>query len=395
MQNTEQRTYTPKDLEGIAAALSSFLLRLSGKRTHAKRAAVLTGQLAEAGVPLDVVFNPSNYRRARELNSQDEVLTPDGYVAALIRSDAPVHYRRLTEEHAWETEENGFAQVSEVVHDFFLAVTGKGGHWKTDSAVKNLAMTIRLGRNLDNILSEEVINAVRDNNASDAVSCFAYVNALMKDPFAILQRDQDPLYPLVGTPPWSIPPEPEEEPLAESTIIQNDSDLDESGPMPGEDEGAPVGESPSGALDGVGINPSVTKLQSLTKAVYKLNPKEFSQIASLIEGWESLAYGTIIEKLSAGEFDPTREDDKAREMHAVLNGQLMEDFISCAGLQNVPMDFQGAAKIDLLHDSWDLRQDENRRLQKLKMLVREFGNDDPDLEEAVSDLAAFYRQETA
>ena len=71
-------------------------------------------------------------------------------------------------------------------------------------------------------------------------------------------------------------------------------------------------------------------------------------------------------------------------------GDLLPTFINCVRTQGIDMDEETAGQYDILHDSWDLRSPETRKLQKLKKLIYSAAHDDPDLLSAIPDIERLY-----
>lgn len=373
------RKITDKDLGGLLAALRAFTGHLSGERLSRKKGlALLEKALLFNGNTVDELLNKENWGRAA---AACPGLTAEGYVDALANRDIEV--RELRAETGWDDPVNGFALVAEATHDFYMELTRKGGKWNIPSALKNLADAIR-AYGLQSILSEKTVRKVNDGR-KDAVTCYAYIEALLKDPSLIEPE---------GETDAQQERREEEENMVDLLIAQPSPNMDEMPDFPEEEESIYLNgiETPVDAETSLVVkeSPSDVKKRCVLDAIQDYTLSDMSHLFASVKGDGKLTFAETVERIALGLFDPSTEDDVAQNVHKSLNADLVDRFVDCVRMQGVEMSREVAERYDILHEGWDLRSDEMRRLHKVKALIFAYGEDDPDLLEAVKDLERMY-----
>ena len=402
------RTFTEKDYRGILVAFRTFLRAMNGERLPQKAGDALIRKAVDNGICMDVLFNVANWNRAAQANGETP-LTAEEYVEALCSRHIEAH--PLKDEPNWaEPDLGGFRIVAEAVHDFYVEVTGTGGKWNTPSAMKNLARAIR-SYSLQALMSEENIrNVTTVLGMEEAPSFFAYTVTIAND-FNSLeindgpteaqemrrQEDEAAVKAIFGEEeaaageetPSEAEAEPEDEARPENKSPEEDPQYTEP------EENYPVAEAePSGGFF-TAETPNELKRRCVSNAILTYTVEEIGALAAVTDtaGKEEqprVELVSVINDLTLGQFDVKKEDQLARDVHAELNNDLMPDFIACVRMQGVEMNEQLAEKYDVLRDSWDMRTSQTRKLLKLKKLIYDCGQDDPDLLEAVSDIESLY-----
>lgn len=372
------RVITEKDKRALLVALRTFVRAHSGERISQKAGEAIVERALDAGVSIDVLLNHVNWGKASEL--MPGLLAKD-YVDMLAekRFDA----RPLKEEPLWHEPDNGFGVLAEAAHDFFMEITGRGGRWNIPSALKNLAKIVER-HSLQAVLSEALIEAVLEREPE--TNYYGYLSAIAND-FKSLPIDDTPTQ-----------AQQDAEKIAEETIEQiveepqpgyeapaDEADQEEDAPYP-EEEPEPQYET-TFLMQG---NPRDLKRECLRNALGGYSPVELSGLIETIEGGQNKVLSEIIDALVDGHFDPSLESTSARDIHRSLSADLLPSFIDCVRMQGFEMDENTASHYDILHDNWDLRTPEVRKLHKLKRLILTFGKDDEDLLATISDLEDLY-----
>ena len=98
----------------------------------------------------------------------------------------------------------------------------------------------------------------------------------------------------------------------------------------------------------------------------------------------------FINALAEGRIDKHAESANARTTHIYLNENLYTSFLECLALQGVSISEETATKMDYLSESWDMRSEKTRKMQKMKELIYQHAFDDEDLLSVINDLEDYY-----
>ena len=370
------RTITEKDITGLAGALRVFIRAMSGERLALPFASALAASAIGEGLSVDAILNPANWNRVLEA-CEAQAPSAEEYIRMLV--ERAVEVRELTEEPSWHEADSGWETVAEAAHDFYMKVTGKGGQWSTPSALTNLAKAVS-AHSLQAILSESLADAVSQDG--EPRSFFDYVKTIASD-FNSLPVDDTPTEAQVRR---------RTEELETLEAIDSAAGADaEAEPVNPEDMPYPEMQGeffPETTV--LSPDPRNYKRNSLLSIILGYNLVEISALAATIDDPEGMSLSQIVEKLADGDFRVSRETADARAIHMSLNGDLVNSFVTCVRTQGIEMDADQAAKYDLLHDSWDLRDPNIRKLHKLRRLIHQYGSSDDDLLSAELDLQKLY-----
>ena len=386
------RIITEKDKRGLLIAFRVFMRTMTGERISQQAGDVILGKALDEGLSFDVLLNPGNWARALEVNPEP---TAKDYIDIL--TEGKIDIRPLKEEELWHIPEKGFTIIAEAAHDFFMEVTGRGGKWNIPSALTNLAKCIQL-HSLEAILSEELMNRVCSK--SEDITYFGYILAILKDFNSLsietgpTEAEQRRLAAKAGRKEESPEekkdnankeeePEEHQEPEVEEYLDPADDPYPEMGQ-----------EFQQGTFETSFIaqaNPRDMKRDCLKVVLENYTPYELMGLVQTVEGGETKTVSEIIDCLTDGNFDVTKESADARSIHQNISADLTPSFIDCVRLQGVEMDEAIASQYDILHDRWDLRTAETRKLHKLKRLILTYGIDDPDLNSAIGDIEELYK----
>lgn len=374
------RTITQKDKKALVPALRVFMRACTGERLPAAKAEEVIGHVLGEGITVDALLNRGNWMRAL---AEDPGLDLDGYVRWLCDGANAKKVLDLKEEPNWHEPSGGWTTVAEAAHDFYMAVTGKGGKWNIPSALMNLAKAVS-AHSLQAILSEELIAAV---TGGEETTFFDYILAIAKD-FNTLPVDDTPTA----------------EQFSRNVSVYGDETAEKDDPAPApvtpyleEDTDDPFPEADilgdgyhlSGGLI---PDPMQEKRKSIANAIYAYTPQEILLLTETMEDAGDLSLSEIVDRLTSGEFDPAKESPAARQVHMALSGELSTSFIETVRMQQYEMDEAAAKDCDILHDSWDFRDKEVRKLHKLKKLIYASEELDDDLLEAVHDIERLYSE---
>ena len=369
------RKFTETDRKALVPALRVFIRAVTGKLLPAAQAAAIVSQVLDRGLTVDALLNRGNWMRALSENPE---LDAQGYADYLCRDYPCRHVAELKAEPNWHEPESGWPAVAEAAHDFYMEVTGKGGKFNTQSALMNLAKAVS-AHSLQAILSEDLIFAV--TSVDEPATFFEYVQAIAKDfntlpvndsPSAAQQQRLDLL-----SQPAGIPESPEVHDPAEDD------------PYPDSDFLGDIYQGSAGLIP----DPMQEKRKSIANAIYAYSPQDILLLTeTMVPGDKPLSLSEIVDRLTAGEFQPEKESSEARTIHSLLSGDLTTSFIETVRMQQFEMDQDQAANYDILHDSWDLRNDEVRKIHKLKKLIYGSEDVDPDLLEVLKDVERLYNE---
>ncbi len=376
------RTITQKDKKGLEAAFRVFARELSGQRITADTCETLVARALAEGITIDELLNRGNWARA--LAGVPE-LSPEEYVDALC--DSSIDVLELKDEPGWHDPQFGWRIVAEAAHDFYMSVTGKGGRWNIPSSLMNLAKAVS-AHSLQSILSEDLIFAV--TSVDEPATYFDYIQAIAKD-FNSLPVDAT----------LTAEQEARRCRAAETLNIQEPEEGAEGeyagGEVPGdtpEDEPFPEYTELGDGSTVLTPNPTDYKRSSIQSFITGCSMAEIAGLARTMEDGETLSLSDFVENLTHGRFDRNLETPEIRKVHMRLNADLFDSFLEAYKMQGFDADDESKRKeletYDILHDSWDFRTPQVRKLHKLKSLIFQYGADDDDLVDAITDLQNLY-----
>ena len=153
----------------------------------------------------------------------------------------------------------------------------------------------------------------------------------------------------------------------------------------------------SGDVPAVGFaklpSPKDYKRACITEALKSLQISEFIAIASVFDA--GICIDEMINKITAGDFDKPKISDsvEARYAYQTIKEAIFPQFLQCASWQGVDISERTAVNMDLPAISWDMRDANTRKLQKVRELV--YGNaidneEDADLMSVIEDLEKLY-----
>ena len=378
------RTITEKDKRGLLLAVRAFLRAVNGERVSQQAGMPVLEKALKNGLTFDEILNVGNWKRALQVTGTPQALVFANYIDILC--DRKIEVRELKQEPQWYDNACGFAMVAEAAHDFFVAVTGKGGRYNIPSALTNLAKAIR-NHSLQAILSESLMESVMKSSQDD-MTYFNYIEAVAGD-FNTLGIDDQPTQEQFDRK-AGYQQEPETDNQTVDDVPVPEAPEDEPYPDEIEDE-----HDAGNGIESVIMtqnNPNDIKKRCVYTVLQGYTPNELLRLVALIDGGMDLTLEELVTKLSNGQFDPKEEDQDARTVHQSINNDLMLSFIDCVRLQGRQMNEEIAAQCDILHDSWDLRTPEVRKMHKLLRLIYTEGKEDPDLLDAVSDIEQMYAE---
>ena len=390
------RIFTEKDILGLLVALRAFLKPLSGERISRQAGIPLIQKALDGGVTLDELFNKGNWDRAKAI---DPGLDAQRYADLLIERAFEV--KELKAETDWHSPDNGFAAVSEAVHDFFMEVSGKGGKWNIPSAHVNLAKAIST-YSLQAILSEELVSRVVGQE--EEMTYFNYILTIVKDFNSLqvncdLSESQEKARAALdnGKTQETSGSREEKEETTDPDEVPEDTPFpsEEETDSPAEEEEYQDNEPDASGFESTVLLfplPNKTKKDSLKTILGNYTPKELVGLVKTIDDGMNLSTDEVIDRLVKGKFDRNMEDVETRRIHQQINNDLIRPFVDCVHGQGREMDEDMATEYDLLYESWDLRNPNVRKMHKLLDLIYTYGKEDPDLLEASSDIEEFYSQ---
>lgn len=367
------RNYTPQEITALAAALQTFVKRLRGEKVSKKRAAEFIQRALEEGHRAEELFCPR--------------LLPEEINENTGLSGGPAGELNLA-------QSDNFQALAEAVHDYYTALTGRGGQWATASALENLMRSIN-DNSLETILSAEVIQMLEEKykarKGEDAsLSFFGYIESTIRDLWKMRSEQK------TGQPATS---QADQEPADDGT---DKGDPNEEEFVENDDEVNPFEDPdliPSEGMEDVTFNtdivventPRICKRTAVETILKQYTPSEISSLLPTMKGGKELTFDNIIDNLTNGSFDPSLEDAAARKIHMSLNGDLNPAFVDCVrGVCGMEMDTDTANGYDILRINWDLRSPSVRKFYKLQRLILKEGEGDEDLREAIDDLEKLY-----
>ncbi len=379
------RIITEKDKRGLLVAIRTFLRAVNGERLSQSAGMPVIEKALKGGLTFDEILNKGNWLRASGLQPQ---LTFSGYIDILCDRKVPV--LPIVCEPRWYEPENDFGIVAEAAHDFFQEVSGKGGKWNISSALTNIAKAIR-EHSLQAILSEDLIKQVLEKDPE--CNYFNFVHSIVTDFNSLnidtsLSEEQEAA--LNTRENNASEQEADPAPAAEAKIQPEDEPYPEEEDLSFDDENRHLA-----SFDSIVVtenNPNDMKKSCLKTVLENYTPNELLGLVDTIPDGRDLCLEEIITKFANGQFDPKKETTEAMNIHQAINSDLMLSFIDCVRIQGKEMDEEIAAQCDILHDSWDLRTPEVRKMHKLLRLIYTEGKEDPDLLDAVNDIEQMYAE---
>lgn len=367
------RTITTNDRLAASHAFLTFWRCVSGqKRTPLKKTEQAIDNAIDAGLNMDQIFNPANFERTKEKLQEP---TPEEYLEAL--RDGTVPAIPIKEEENW-TEEQNFAIVAESFHEFFITIVPTGGVWSTGRAKSNLAKAI--GRNtLEAIMSEQLIRQISERIGTK-LTCYTYVQEILEN-----AEDYE-----IDTSPTKEQSELEQIKSSLGTEGDSDEDTDLKAPENYEDKelAQEWTETFDTTMDTVmTINPREWKRKAVLDALLGCSITELQDIASAVTTTNN-TLEDLLTSLTDGCINTQMESPAARNAHAMINGDLSQAYICCAGIQGIQLDDDTLALHDPLLEDWDMRDKNTRTIIKLRQLIYSHGYDDEDLRNFADNLTS-------
>lgn len=393
------RIFTEKDIHGLARAFVTFWNRLNGNGITIDSALPAMRNALENGLHVDVIFNVATYCKASEICPGME---KDDYLRMI--QEREVINEPVTKTTGWDLAPS-IDILADVFHSFFKDVTGTGGTYTTKNAISNLVDVLRCA-SLQDILSEQLINERKDavTDRKEPYTCFLYIVDIRK---AI--RKEGLVFP--GNESLSDTQMEREKSFAE--IEQTDEGISDS-----QEEQTPEVSTESDISSGndksiydiedefmfepdieqmrneeevqviVQANNDIRqqKREAIKEIFLQLTPKELAAIARCSSpDDDSITLDELATQLTEGVYEHTLEDIVARGAHQYLNGELLPAFTGCVHLQGLDIDDQKAAEYDIMLCNWDLRSESRKKFEKLRQLVVEKGDSDPELLKTIDD----------
>lgn len=408
------RIFTEQDKLALAAALQTFYAYLTGMTVRINACQEHVEKALAGGITVDELLNMNNYRRLAEALDKPDLAA---YIDALLYRKLPV--LTIKEEDDWKDPDT-FIYYSEMFHDFYQKINGKGGTYTTSTAKMNLVKAITRN-SFQAILSEKLIlETMEKTGQGENLTCFNYLvellhNAENYDIDNSLSDEQEYRKKL------SEPVEMEEAQKDEhAETVERESDEDQNvkteSAATQNDESLyadpadmyTFNENNMGDIDDIlsGDEDEHTDVAFISS----FNPKQFKRnhianvilgltISDIVEFTQYLTNMTqnptleeFIGALTEGNINKKMESVTAREIHMFLNGELHPNFLECVRMQGVTISEETASKYDVLTEGWDMRNDNVRKIQKLKELIYMNAGDDADLQSVLTDLERMYQE---
>lgn len=407
------RIFTEKDKLALAAALQSFIGEMTGTTVRVNTCQSYVEKALSAGILVDELLNRENYARLAEVTSKPDL---DTYVDALI--ERTVLVKPIKDDDDWN-DPAGFILYATVFHDFYQRINGTGGTFTTPMAKSNLMKAI--SRNsLQGILSEKLIEEVMEKSGkAEKLTCFNYIEIFLHDAedYEIdnsLSEEQEsrraifedntaevPADEMQGEEGEVVDIQPDMSDVFEKNLITEGAETENDESIYGSDNWEQDEEDGTAASGTSGVyiaayNPRQFKRDRVAEAVLTLSVAEIAEFAKYIAtnaDEDSITLEEFITALAQGRFDKKAESVEARQAHQYLNGELFKSFLDCVAMQGVEISEESATRMDILSDSWDMRDNKTRRLQKIKELVYQHAIDDNDLLGVIEDLETIYSKE--
>lgn len=404
------RIYTEKDKLALAAALRSFWGFMAGDSVRTSKCLAYAEKALAAGITADELLNRDNYYRVAEVSALPDI---DTYVDALINRSAII--RSLKDEDGW-ADPAGFILYAAIFHDFYQKINATGGTFTTSNAKVNLQKAI--SRNsLQAILSEKLIHEVEEKTGKgESLTCYAYIEALLRDAElydidnglteeqeafrALLEHQADAAGDETAEEKDPVPEKEEGELMPEGRDTDNDESIFSMMSMEEEDDFTPDGRpSETNAAFIAAYNPKQYKRNCVAEAVLTLTVGEIMEFSKTIPSAHGeqvcdLTLEDFISALAEGRFDKGAESIEGANIHQRLITELYTHYMECIAMQGVEIGEEAASRMDILYDSWDMRDANTRKVQKIKELIYQNAMDDTDLLDVIGDLEKYYQEQS-
>lgn len=377
------RKFTEKDITGLSRAFQTFMGAQNGQRVNVGRHRRQLERAIAEGITIDELLNTGNYARVEHALGKKPSL--EEYVDSLVNEKVLIMNYRA--ENGWD-----FDYIAEVFHDFFLELRPKGGTWSTQSAKMNLQKLV--SRNtLQGIMSNELIEKVSEaTGRGDELTCFQYVEMLLAK-----KDDEEPVIDNSLTEEQAQKMEERQSmavvDLEAEAREENDADIPPAGEKMAEINDQNFPEEPFSPEIGYAALPAPREFKRvhIAEALRGLTIAEFVELSKIFD--EGIYIDEMIDRLTDGDFNKNDESTMARNAHMSIKSSLFPHFLECAAWQGVDISETTAMNMDLLSMSWDMRDPNTRKLQKLRELVysQAINNaEDADLIDVIQDLEKFY-----
>ena len=390
----EFRIFTENDKVAITYALMAFLREMDGMTRKRDTVLPVVEHALDGGITLDELFNRQNWiRAAAEING----LSPEDYVTLMVNRN--IVCRPIIQEEGWCDDLDNMSLIAKCFHEFYIKICPKGGTWSTDNARINLEKAIKL-HSLQALMSEKSIIAAYGDEDEPELTCFNYILGITKN--RILVDDTKSESQMM-----------KEQADRELAVVEDDAAEDCSERQeadPADCEGLRTEPQPesddetiypaddiydnddlwqSGEDTFISLtNPREMKKNAILSIIYNYMMEELNELIALVPNVTTLA--DFVEKLTDGCIDTANESIRAREIHQIMSGELIPSFISCVNMQGFEMNEELAASHDPLTEKWDFRDENTRKVHKLKRLIYTHGADDQDLLNCISDIEKLY-----
>lgn len=395
----EYRIFTENDRLAASVALMAFLREMDGKTRKSKTLLPVVEHALEGGVTFDELFNRQNWLRA---SAAVEGLSPDDYIALMISRS--IDCRSIKEEEGWCDDMDNMSLIARCFHDFYMHICPKGGTWSTDNARLNLENAIKI-YSLQALMSEKSIrNAMGEDENAPELTCFNYVLGVIKHTVEVEDTLSEPQYMLKNRDEeYQILEEEQDTEGQEEEKEDEDEQADvakklRTEPEPEEDDLSIYDQMDEDGFWGEDAdtfvsltNPREMKRGAIMSIIYNYMMDELNELIALVPDVTTLS--DFVEKLTDGNIDAANETTKAREIHQIMNGELLPAFINCINMQGFEMTEELAMTHDPLMEKWDFRDERTRKLHKLKRLIYNHGEEDQDLLNCIPDIEKLYATE--
>ena len=388
----EFRIFTENDRNAIAMALMVFLREMDGKTRKSKTILPLVDHALDVGLTLDELFNRHNWIRA---SATITGLTPEDYISLMC--DRNILCREIKEEDSWCDDFDNMSLIAKCFHDFYIHICPKGGTWSTDNARLNLEKAIKL-HSLQALMSEKSIKAACGNEGESELTCFNYILGIIKNNHIVenIKSENQVMKQQRDTEFNILEEDNHEDQILKDPELQSEQLRTE--PEPEDDDSAvfPFSEesyneeywTPENETFVSMMNPREMKRNAILSIIYNYMMDELNELIALVPNVTTLA--DFVEKLTDGNIDTQNETIKAREIHQMMNGELLPSFVTCINMQGFEMTEELAMAHDALVEKWDFRDEKTRKAHKLKRLIYTHGCEDPDLLDCIQDIERIY-----
>lgn len=386
------RTITKNDREALAAAFFVFMKNMDGRRTQVKCLVPVIEKAVDGGLTVDEIFNPRNYVRAEGVQQKPNA---SDYIDILL--ERRITSIALNDDEQWEDSISEVTLLSNCIHDFYITLHPKGGTWNTDNARNNLYKVIRRN-SLQGIMSESLIQTVAELlEAGEELTLFQYIEALLKkaDDIAVdnsLTEEQEErnkqAEEFIGENVEHFEGCDNEVGLHTESESRDDSDIFE--PVDLNEE-----EQPEFEGQFISQNPQEYKKNCLTQVILCYPLSDINALAEAVinDTKEPLTLERIINAITNGRYDRSKESTEAYTTHQNISQDLTENWSNCIQTQGLAVTDDMISRCDPMLDNWDMRDEKTRKIQKLARLIYSHGDEDIDLLNALKDLEEKYSEE--